>query len=144
MSFANYTTLQLRGSSATSGASEQDAKGDLPETVSEFWAVVEKTAEANVDNLLTVWLQCRVATTWFDIPWSSMTATKDLTSATDTTADVTSKVNIVDADSTAPSYTIVAHYKNIPSTEVRVASVSSGTGAANTFKVNIHFRLNQF
>ncbi len=139
MSFVNYQSVVLRASAATSGTSEQDDAVTLPETVTEFWVVVTKTAEANVDNVLTVRLQAQVSSAWFDMSWDSITATQTLTTATDITADVTRKVNIVDEDSTAPTYSILAHYTAVPSNVVRIASVSSGTTPANTFSATALF-----
>ena len=136
---ANYQERTLRTSAATSGASEQDTAQTLPETVNEIWVVVTKTAEFNVDNLLTVRLQAQVSSVWFDVAWDSITTTQVLSTAADLTSDVTRKTNIVDVDSTVPTYTIIAHYKALPSDTVRIASISSGTSAANTFGAVAYF-----
>ena len=144
MAFLNYTNLVLRASAATSGASEQDAAVTLPESVGAIWVVVEKTAEANADNLLTVRLQSQVDSVWFDLGWSSITTTQALATAADLTVDATRKNNILDVDNTTPTYRVVAHFEALPSNIVRIASVSSGTGAANTFSAKAHFVLNRF
>ena len=143
MPFTNYVGKTLRASAATSGTSEQDTLVTLPETVNEFWVVVEKTAEANADNVLTVRLQARVNSIWFDVAWDSITTTQSLTVATDLTADVARKTNIVDESTVVPTYQIVAHYKALPSNVVRIASVSSGTGVANTFSAEAFFTMNK-
>jgi len=143
MAYANYTTQTLRSSAATSGASEQDTAVTLPESVTSFWVVVDKTAEANADNLLTVRLQAQVGSTWFDLAWDSMQVTGALATAADTATDVTRTPNIVDA-STAATLTVLAHYKEVPSNVIRVASVSSGTTVANTFSVVATYALNKF
>ena len=136
---ANYQERELRASGVTSGASEQDTAQTLPETVNEIWVVVTKTAEFNADNLLTVRLQAQVNSVWFDVAWDSITTTQALATAADLTSDVTRKNNIVDADSTTPTYAIIAHYKALPSNEVRIVSVSSGTGVINTFGATAYF-----
>ena len=141
-SATNYANATLRASGVTSGASEQDTAVTLPDTVNELWVVVTKTAEFNIDNLLTVRLQCQVNSVWFDVSWNSITTTQVLTTAADLTADVTRKTNIVDVDSTTPTYTIIAHYEALPSNVVRIASVSSGTGVINTFGVESFYQQN--
>jgi hypothetical protein len=143
MAFTNYSSTTLRASAATSGTSEQDTAVTIPETVTSFWVVVDKTAEANADNLLTVRLQAQVGSTWFDLSWDSITTTGALTTAADTATDVTRTPNIVDA-STAATLTVLAHYKEVPSNVLRVASVSSGTTPANTFSVECLFPFNKF
>lgn len=143
MAFLNYSNLTLRASAATSGTSEQDAAVTLPESVSEIWVVVDKTAEANGDNLLTVRLQAQVNSTWLDVAWDSMTPTTSLTTAADTVTDVTRTANIEDASDDA-TFTRIAHFKALPSNVVRVVSVSSGTTVANTFSAVAYFRLNRF
>ncbi len=143
MPFLNYSSTTLRASAATSGTSEQDAAVTLPESVSEIWVVVEKTAEANANNLLTVRLQSRVDSTWLDVAWDSLTPTTSLTTAADTVADVTRAANIEDASDDS-TFTRIAHFKTLPSNVVRVISVSSGTTVASTFSAVAYFRLNRF
>ncbi len=64
--------------------------------------------------------------------------------AADLSADVTRKGNIVTVDSTVPTYSVLAHFKSVPTRVVRIISVSSGTGAANTFSATAYYMLNQF
>lgn len=142
MAYTNYASIVLRASAATSGAAEQDAAVTLPETVTRFWAVVTKTAEANADNLLTVRLQGQVDSTWFDLAWDWIQTTQTLTTATDIATNVTRVQNIVVSDTTAPTYSVLAYYSSMPTNVVRVASVSSGTTAANTFSVTALFPVN--
>ncbi len=144
MPFINYSSLVLRASAATSGASEQDAAQTLPESVSSIYVICEKTAEANADNLLTVRLQARVNGIWFDVGWSSITTTQVLSTATDLTLDVVRKNNLVDVNTADPTYQVVGHYEALPSNVVRIASISSGSSAANTFSAVAHFKLNTF
>lgn len=139
MAFVNYQGMTLRASAATSGANEQDAAVTLPETVTSFWVVVEKTAEANADNLLTVRLQCQVQSIWFDQSWDSITTSVATSQAADSAANVTRTPNIVDGSSTAPTYQVIAHYKEVPSNVVRIISISSGTAVANTFSANAYY-----
>ncbi len=143
MALVNYASATLRASAATSGASEQDAAITLPESINEIWVFVEKTAEANVDNLLTVRLQARVNLGWFDVSWNSMTLTASLTSAADNAIDVARTPNILDATSSAPTFSVLAHFQELPSNIVRIASISSGTTAANTFEAIALYRNNQ-
>jgi len=131
---SNYQTATLRASAATSGTSEQDAAVTLPETVNEMWVFCQKTAEANADNLLTVRLQCQVNSVWFDVSWDSITPTVATGTAADSAAIVVRTPNIVESDSSA-TFTVLVHYKELPSNVVRVASISSGTTPANTFSV---------
>ena len=142
MPFTNYASVVLRASAATSGASEQDAQVTIPETIESFWVVVDKTAEANADNLLTVRLQALVGSIWFDLGWDSMQVTGALATAADTATDVTRTPNIVDGSSD-PTLTVLAHYNEVPSNVIRVASVSSGTAVANTFSVDCLFAFNK-
>ena len=144
MAYQNYISQVLRASAATSGAAEQDAQVTIPESVSELWVLVTKTAEANVDNLLTVRLQSLVNSIWFDLAWDSIATTQTVTVAADLTADVVRKNNIVDVDSTVPTYSVLAHFKSVPTRDIRIISVSSGTGVANTFAVTAYYMLNQF
>jgi len=143
MPFVNYQGSTLRASAATAGASEQDTAVTLPETVTSFWVVVNKTAENDPDNVLTVRLQAQVNSIWFDLSWDSITTTGALGTAADTAADVSRTPNIVDA-STAATLTVMAHYAEVPSNVIRVASVSSGTGVTHTFSVESYFALNKF
>jgi len=142
MALVNYSSVTLRASAATSGASEQDAAVTLPESVSDLWAVAEKTAEANADNLLTVRIQCKVGSIWVDVAWDALHTTGALATAADTAANVTRTPNIIDGVSTAPTFRELVQYKDLPSNVVRVASVSSGTGVANTFSVIAYYRNN--
>ncbi len=144
MAYQNYVSQVLRASAATSGAAEQDAQITIAESVSELWVLITKTAENNIDNLLTVRLQSLVNSIWFDLAWDSIATTQTLTVATDIAADVVRKINIVDADSTVPTYSILAHYKSVPTRIIRTVSVNSGTGAANTFSAAAYYMLNQF
>ncbi len=144
MSYANYTSQTLRASAVTAGASEQDSDVTLPDSVSEFWVVVNKTAEAAADNLLTVRLQSKVAAVYFDLSWDSISTTTALATAADTAANVTRTPNILDADSTAPTFSVLAHYKSVPSRIIRVASITSGTGPTHTFSVICYYMQNQF
>jgi len=144
MAFTNYVTQTLRASGVTTGTSEQDTAVTLPETVTSFWVVVDKTAEAGADNLLTVRLQAQVGSTWFDLSWDSMTTTGGLTTAGDTATNVTRTPNIYDGGSDA-TFTVMAHYAEVPSNVVRVASVTSGSGPpVNTFSVVATYPLNKF
>jgi len=142
MAYKNYNSITLRASAATSGANEQDTAVTLPETVTSFWVVVNKTAEANADNLLTVRLQAQVGSTWFDLAWDSITTTGSTATAADTATNVTRTPNIYDGGSDA-TFTVLAHYKEVPSNVVRVVSVSSGTAVANTFSVVATYPLNK-
>ncbi len=144
MAYKNYIEQTLRASAATSGAAEQDAQITIPESVSELWVLVTKTAEANADNLLTVRLQSLVNSIWFDLAWDSIATTQTVTVAADLTADVIRKNNIVDVDTTTPTYSVLAHFKSVPTRDIRIVSVSSGTAVANTFAVTAYFMLNQF
>ena len=144
MAFDNYVTLPLRASAATSGANEQDDAVTLPETVSDIYVLVVKTAEANVDNLLTVRLQAQISAVWFDLPYDWIQITGAIATAADTAAGVTRTPNILDADSTAPTYNYIAYYSELPSNVVRTISVSSGTGVANTWSADAYFALNAF
>lgn len=144
MAFTNYASATLRASAASSGTSEQDDAVTLPETVNEIWVVVEKTAEFNADNVLTVRLQAQLNSTWYDFSWSSITTTGAVATAADTAANVTRTPNIVDADSTAPTYRIIAHFTEIPSNVIRCISISSGTTPAHTFSAVAYFQMNRF
>ena len=144
MAFINYTNLTLRASAATSGTSEQDSAVTLPETVNEIWVVVEKTAENNGDNLLTVRIQGQVNSIWYDVSWDSLTTTGSLSTAADTAANVTRTPNILDATSTAPTFRVIAHFTELPSNVIRSISISSGTGVANTFSAVAYFQTNRF
>ncbi len=136
----NYKTLVLRASAATSGASEQDAAVTLPETVNEVWVTMAKTAENNIDNLLTVRLQAQVNSVWFDLSWETDQFTSGIATAADSANTTARTPNIIDANSGAnPSY--VAHYKNLPSRTIRTISISSGTGVVNTFSADVSYRL---
>ncbi len=150
MAFKNYANIQLRASAVDAGPTNQDAAVTLPETVNEIWVVVTKTAENNIDNLLTVRLQARVNSVWFDVGWDSIQVTGVLATAADTVTNVTRTPNIADADDTVPTWTIIAHYKSLPSNVVRSIFVSSGTGSGgadtgtmSTFGVESYFRFNQ-
>ena len=143
MAYVNYQSVALRASAATAGGSEQDAAVTLPETVTEFWAVLTKTAEANADNLLTARIQAQVGSTWFDLAWDWIQTTQTLTVATDIATNTSRVQNIVVSDSTAPTYSVLAYYSSMPSNVLRVASVSSGTTVANTFSVTALFALNR-
>ena len=141
MAFTNYQTVVLRASAATSGTSEQDTQVALPETVKSLFVRVQKTAEANADNLLTVRLQCLVNTAdWVDVSATRVQLITALTVAADTAA-TTNIPNIVDASNSA-GYTYVAFYEALPSNIVRIVSVSSGTTPANTFEADAMFRVN--
>ena len=144
MSYTNYASTTLRASAATSGANEQDAAVTLPETVTEFWVVVNKTAEANADNVLSVRIQAQVGSTWFDLGYESMQITGALATAADTATTVTRTPNVVDAYTAAATGTWLAHFREVPSNVVRVASVSSGTTVANTFSVEALYPFNKF
>jgi len=133
MPFTNYHTVILRTSAATSGANEQDTAVVLPENVNALFVVVQKTVEPNADNLMTVRLQASVGGSWFDLSWDWNQLSTAVTVAGDTATDVTRTPNITDADSTAPTYQHLAYYSNLPSKTVRIISINSGTGAANTF-----------
>ncbi len=139
----NYASTTLRASAITTGAAEQDAAKTLPDTVNEIWVVFEKTTENNIDNLLTVRLQARVDSTWFDVSWDSITTSAVITVAADVVANVTRTPNIEDASSDPPTYQIVAHYKALPSNVVRIISISSGTGVTHTFEVIAYYQQNQ-
>jgi hypothetical protein len=143
MAYTNYADSLLRASAATSGTSGQDTAVTLPETITEFWVIVNKTAEANADNLLTVWLQSQVNSVWFDLSWDSITTTTALTTAADVACNVTRTPNIVDASSD-PTFTIMAHYASVPSNVVRTVWIASGTTPAHTFSVNYSFAFNKF
>ncbi len=143
MAYANWVNMTLRASAATSGANEQDDAVTLPETVQDIWVVVDKTAEANADNTLTVRLQCQVNSIWFDVGWDSILTSDAITVETENTVDVTRKANILRQYTTAATVTVLAHYKDLPSNVVRVISISVGTGVANTFSVESHFQLNK-
>jgi len=141
--FENWLNLTLRASAATAGTSEQDTAVTIPETVTSLWVLVTKTAEANADNLLTVRLQAQVNSIWFDVGWDSITTTGALTTAADTAVNVTRTPNILDADSTAPTFSVLAHFLEVPSSTLRIVSVSSGTTPANTFSVESYFQQNK-
>ncbi len=136
----NYKTQVLRASAATSGASEQDAAVTLPETVNEVWVATNKTAEANIDNLLTIRLQTRVNGVWFDLSYDERQRDAGTSAATDAAKSLTRTPNISDA-LTFSTFKITAHYKHLPSRTIRTVSVSSGTGVANTFSADVSYRL---
>ena len=144
MAYENYASQTIRASAATSGANEQDATVTLPESVTEFWVVVDKTAEANADNVLTVRIQAQVGSTWFDLGYESMQTTGALATAADTATTVTRTPNVVDAYTAAATGTWLAHFREVPSNVIRVVSVSSGTTVANTFSVVATYALNRF
>jgi len=139
MALKNYAVVTLRASAATVGASEQDAAVTLPETAVSVYVVVDKTAENNIDNLLTVRLQCQIASNWHDVAWDWSQKAATLTTAGDNTALVTRTPNILDALSDSLP-TVVAYYDALPTRVVRIVSVSSGTGVTHTFSVVAHFR----
>ncbi len=148
MPFTNYASTTLRASAATTGNSEQDTAVTLPETVNEIWVVVDKTAENNADNLLTVRLQSQINSLWYDVAWASMTTTGAVATAADTATDVTRTPNMYDGASD-PTFTVKAHFSELPSNVVRVISISSGTGpdtagTGSTFSVVARFQFNQF
>jgi len=142
MAWANYASVSLRDSTASSGTSEQDDAVTLPESVQSIWVVVDKTVEEAADNLLTVRIQAKIGTIWVDLPTQLLD-----TVATSTAADsvIGAKTpNIADADSTA-TFTYSAQITELPSNILRVASVSSGAGVpANTFSVTAYFVGNEF
>ena len=144
MAYSNWVTQTLRASAATSGANEQDAAVTLPETVTEFWAVMDKTAEANADNLLTVRLQSYVDGVWFDIAWNAVTTSAATSAAVDGATSFVGVSNIVESNSVGPAITVMVHYNRFPSNVIRVISISSGTAVANTFSVTAHYQLNRF
>ena len=145
MAYPNYESQTLRASALSAGTSGQDPSTTLPLTTRALWVTIAKTTEAAADNLLTVRLQCYVnSAVWVDVPYTSIQLTGALATAADTAAGVTSTPNILDADSTAPSYTIVAHYEYIPTNVVRTVWVSSGTAPAHTFSCVASYVGNQF
>lgn len=135
----NYVTVALRASAATSGAAEQDTAVTLPQWVREIYVRVEKTAEANIDNLLTVRIQGQVGSDWVDLPFDWVQTTGALTTAADTATNVTRAVNVYDGGSDV-TFVILARYSSLPTNVIRVASVSSGTTVANTFEVDCAYR----
>ena len=143
MAFTNYASITLRASAVTSGASEQDTAVTLPETVTQFWVKVTKTAENNIDNLLTVRIQAQVDSIWFDLAWDWVQQSQVLSTAASIATDVTRDANIVDVNTTTPTYSVLGFYSSVPSNVVRVASVSSGTGVLNTFGVEASYALNR-
>ena len=143
MGFSNWVNMTLRASAITVGTSEQSTAVTIPETVTSMWVLVTKTAEFNADNLLTVRIQGQVNSLWFDLAWDSIQETGTLSTAADTATVVVRTPNIVDASSTAPTYSVLAHYLEVPSNVLRVASVTSGTAPVNTFSVEAYFQLNK-
>ena len=139
---AGWSTVELRASAITSGTSGQDPAVSIRPGVAEAWVVFNKTAEANGDNLLDVRLQAKVGTVWVDVPYTSHTITGLLTSATDITADVTAKTNIVTgtAGGAAATYTTVAHYKDLPSNVLRTVWIASGTTPGVTWSAQVSFQ----
>ncbi len=146
MAYVNYETLVLRASAATSGASEQDAAVTLPEMVGEIWVTVKKTAENNIDNLLTVRLQAQVNSVWFDLSWDTnqRIPVGGNATAADIADETTRTPNISDGPDatkgTLATFEYVAHYNSLPTNIIRIVSVSSGTGVANTFSADVEFR----
>ncbi len=141
MPFFTEGSVVLRASAATSGAAEQDAAVILPRdsNINDLWVYVNKTAEANSDNLLTVRLQARLgASTWVDLSPEYTVLTGVLTVAADG-ADTERTPNIVDASSVL-LITAMAWFREIPSKVLRTVSVSSGTGAANTWSATAYYR----
>ena len=149
MSYVNYSSQTMRATLVDGATSGQDTAITLPESVSEFWVVVTKTAEKNVDNLLTVRIQSQVGSTWFDLGWDSITTSVALTAGAEgaSATNVTRTANILDGDDTVPTYSIIAHYKSVPARTIRSIFVSSGTPAGadyNTFGVVAYYMNNQF
>ena len=142
MALVNYAGATIRASAATSGTSDQDDQVTIPESVSSIWVVVNKTAEFDADNVLTVRLQALINAIWFDLAWDSIVTTGALATAADTAATVVRTPNIVDA-STAATFTILAHYAELPSNVVRTVWVASGTTPAHTFSAEATFALSK-
>jgi hypothetical protein len=144
MAYVNYQSVSLRDSAATTPAatSGQDASVTLPETVSSMWVSVIKTAEADIDNLLTVRLQAYVNAVWIDVPLNILQFTPVLTSAADGTTTVTRAPNIVQ-NATSATFTVSAFYSALPSNTVRSIWIASGTAVSHTFEVVASFRLNE-
>ena len=143
MAFSNYKTQVLRASAVTSGASEQDTAVIVLQTAQGgFFVRVQKTAEANADNLLTVRLQAHVnAADWVDVPHNFSQLLGAVATAADTAADVTRSPNITPDAETRATFTYLAFYEALPSKTVRIASVSSGTAVVNTFEADITYRV---
>ena len=144
MSYANYSSMTIRASVITAGTSGQDAAVKLPDSVTSFWVVVDKTAEAAADNLFTVRLQAKVGAVWFDLGWDSMQTTGALATAADTATTVVRTTNIVFEYTLAATGTWLAHYAEVPSRDIRTAWVTSGTGPAITFSASALYPLNKF
>ena len=115
----------------------------LPETVTEIWVTVDKTAEADADNLLTVRLQAQVNSVWFDIGWDEMHTSAATTASTDVASGTTRAPNIFDGATPDGIASLVAYYKNLPTNVVRIISISSGTTVANTFSADAEFRFSR-
>ncbi len=137
---AGMTTVVLRASAATSGAAEQDSAVTLTHAPGRAWLVIDKTAEANADNILTVRLQAQVGDFWVDVPYTSTHISGVLTVAADVASDVTVQGNAVDVYTALAVARFVTVYKDIPSKVVRVISINSGTTAANTFSATLIYQ----
>jgi len=148
MAFTNYNFTTLRASSATGAGvtSWQEAAVTIPETVHDFWAVLAKTAEDDPDNLLTVRLQCKIGSNWYDMSRASVQSTVAVTTAADTATVVTRGANIVESNSSATLST-VQYYDTVPSNVIRVAWIASSAGApgtvSHTFSVIAAHMLNE-
>jgi hypothetical protein len=135
-----WQNVTLRASAATAGTDEQSASVTIAETATAIWLVVDKTAEANADNLLTVRLQGQVNSVWFDTSWSEITTTGAVATAADTAINVTRTPNILDAYGAAATHRVLVYYANLPSNVLRIISVISGTTPAVTYSVESYFQ----
>ncbi len=141
MPFANYATQALRVSAISAGTDEQDAAITLPETVNEIWVALNKTAEANVDNLLTVRIQAQVGSDWFDLSWDTKQNSPGITTAADNALNVGRTPNMVDAVTNAVLIQLF-HYNNLPSKVIRSIGIYSGTAVTHTYSVDCSYRVN--
>ena len=142
-------TIELRASGPTSGTSGVDTEQDLGATPIDVYIYWTKTAEANVDNLLTVRLQGKLGSAWVDLMPFWTLETEDLTvtpgksqvlpgSVVDKT--LLFKPDLIAADSTAPPVTWIAFFGAIPASLVRVIWIVSGTAVAITWEARAYWR----
>jgi hypothetical protein len=142
MGYVNYSSQTLRASAVTVGTDQQNAAVTLPESVTEFWVVIDKTAEFDADNVFTARIQAQVGAVWFDLAWDSMQLTGVVATAADTATTVVRTPNIVDAYTATATGTWLAHFKAGPSNVLRVISVQSGTSPVITYSATALYPLN--
>ena len=135
------TTFTIRASAATSGTSGQDDAVTLPFAgTGPMFVLVEKTAEANADNVLTARLQCSLDGTWYDVPFQEywVTVAETNTTQVEPTGDPTqyagNAIDIVN-ESSSPAFKALYVYHHLPSSVIRTIWIASGTTPSHTFYV---------